>query len=814
MTPNMPAASSTLASGKEQHRYTVTLEGGQRYRFELQGQGESTPGWLGLRVFDAAEPNLIIGALNTSGQTVGSVVFSPEHDQNLVLVVWQPSGATQAADYRLLVATIDPDDHGDTAATATTLLPGQALAGDLDRAGDIDSFALDLQAGERYIFTVAGEGADPLRDAFVVLVDADGQRLAASQGSLAFQSPVGGRHTLQIGPWTSDLGTYVVSAGLRPSDDHDDSFYRATAVAAGASASGKVEQVGDLDLFRVELLQGQVLEVEVNVVHGSDWPMLALFDAGGDPVAWGSFDPNQYRTGSRLTAERDGPIFVQVKGHLAGTDYRLDTRLKAGDDHSDTPDGATPLAPATVTTGQFDSSWDVDVFKLELRAGRTYRVEVDSDAQEAGGAVGGMGVLAADGHWLEASGYGIANGRGRLVLQAAADEQVTLMLRHNQPVHYRVQVAELLPDDHPDGPLGATLLTPSQRIQAMLDPGYEADVFRFEAIAGQAYRVSIDALNGDAWNAASLVIRGSGFQWLAGDPGQGQASLSVVFDARTSEAVTLTFAADTPQALAYALRIDALTSFELGVPELQDQGVLAIGKAAPFGVTLEGTAGSDRLDGSPLDDLLRGGAGNDVMNASAGNDWLSGGDGVDVARYDGRRDDYEISRLPNGDWRVTARHGSDGSDTLMDVERLQFADGAVALDVDGAGAGARVLRLMNAALGPDALFGWLPEFKPELFGVLLKNADRGLGDAELAERLLEQGPAWPGADTWVRKVAAHVPGLLNGESEIEFWVQRLERDEITAAEALALAASTSASRDAVTVMGVSDTAWDYVIYGP
>lgn len=688
MTPNMPAASSTLASGNEQHRYTLSLEGGQRYRFELQGQGESTPGGLVLRLSDAAEPRLTIWHLQTAGHAVDSVVFSPEHDRDVVLVVWQPGGAMQAADYRLIVTTVDPDDHSDTVATATTLLPGQALAGDLDQAGDVDSFALDLQAGERYLFTVAGEGADPLRDAFVVLVDADGQRLAASPGSLAFQSPVGGRHTLQIGPWTSDLGTYVVRAGLRPSDDHGDGLATASAVALGNSTSGKVEQVGDLDLFRVELLQGQVLEVEVNVVNGSDWPGLELFDAAGNPVAWGSFDPNQYRTGTRVTAERDGPIFVQVKGYLAGTDYRLDTRLQAGDDHGDTPAGATPLESATVSTGRFESSWDVDVFKLDLRAGRSYRVEFDADSLEAAGATGGMYVTAAQGNSLDGWGGGIANGRGRLVLKAVADQEVTLALRHDQPVDYRVQVVELTPDDHPEGPLGAALLAPGQRIEAVLDPGFEADVFRFEAIAGQAYRISIDALDGELWNAGSLLLRGSGFQQSAGDPGPGQTSLSVVFQAMASETVTLTFGADTPRALAYALRIDTMTSSELWLPELQDQGVLEIGTAANLGPALEGTAGSDRLEGRVLDDLLRG---------EAVNDWIHGSESVDAAGY--------------------VKQGED---------------------------------------------------------------------------------------------CKSVHGLLTEESLLEFWVEPVARDRMRCAEELAMGASTSASREEVTLIGVADTAWDYV----
>lgn len=107
-----------------------------------------------------------------------------------------------------------------------------------------------------------------------------------------------------------------------------------------------------------------------------------------------------------------------------------------------------------------------------------------------------------------------------------------------------------------------------------------------------------------------------------------------------------------------------------------------------------GGAQADRLVGGSGDDRLDGGAGNDVLIGGAGNDILVGGSGTDSAHYGGARSDYTVTIGADG-MRVLDRRGSagDGSDTLYGVERLHFADGALALDIDGvAGQAYRIYR--------------------------------------------------------------------------------------------------------------------------
>ena len=85
-----------------------------------------------------------------------------------------------------------------------------------------------------------------------------------------------------------------------------------------------------------------------------------------------------------------------------------------------------------------------------------------------------------------------------------------------------------------------------------------------------------------------------------------------------------------------------------------------------------GGSGNDTITGNVADNHLTGGAGNDVMD---------GGSGTDTAVYTGNLADYSQVHNVDGSWTITdLRSGSpDGTDTLRNVEQLQFNDGVVAI---------------------------------------------------------------------------------------------------------------------------------------
>jgi Ca2+-binding RTX toxin-like protein len=84
-----------------------------------------------------------------------------------------------------------------------------------------------------------------------------------------------------------------------------------------------------------------------------------------------------------------------------------------------------------------------------------------------------------------------------------------------------------------------------------------------------------------------------------------------------------------------------------------------------IGEYIAGTTADEQLFGTTLNDTILGDAGNDLID---------GGTGADTAQYGGYASDYTITNNGNGTWSIVDnRDGSpDGSDTLLNIERLSF----------------------------------------------------------------------------------------------------------------------------------------------
>ncbi|SPJ28938.1 fasciclin domain-containing protein [Falsiruegeria mediterranea] len=91
---------------------------------------------------------------------------------------------------------------------------------------------------------------------------------------------------------------------------------------------------------------------------------------------------------------------------------------------------------------------------------------------------------------------------------------------------------------------------------------------------------------------------------------------------------------------------------------------------------LQGSDFDDQLSGDRHNNYLLGENGDDVLVGAAGNDLISGGLGTDTAVYFGNRSDYSIT-LTGNQARVEfiGATGGDGTDLLVNVEVLSFADG-------------------------------------------------------------------------------------------------------------------------------------------
>jgi hypothetical protein len=126
--------------------------------------------------------------------------------------------------------------------------------------------------------------------------------------------------------------------------------------------------------------------------------------------------------------------------------------------------------------------------------------------------------------------------------------------------------------------------------------------------------------------------------------------------------------------------------------------VLSVGPSVGPGIGGAPQTGSGVINGGAGDDWLQGQGGNDTLHGGAGSDYLDGGGGVNTAAYDGAYRQYTLSED-----RLTVSGGPEGgSDILANIQRIQFADGYLAVSpTDTAG---QVFRLYEATLDrfPDA----------------------------------------------------------------------------------------------------------------
>jgi hypothetical protein len=80
-------------------------------------------------------------------------------------------------------------------------------------------------------------------------------------------------------------------------------------------------------------------------------------------------------------------------------------------------------------------------------------------------------------------------------------------------------------------------------------------------------------------------------------------------------------------------------------------------------------------------DVITGNIANNKLTGGAGNDTLDGVNGTDTAVYSGASTSYQVTQNADGSWKVVdLRAGSpDGTDTLKNIDLLQFSDTTVAV---------------------------------------------------------------------------------------------------------------------------------------
>ena len=183
----------------------------------------------------------------------------------------------------------------------------------------------------------------------------------------------------------SDKGTGRYEVSLRQvTDDYPADTTTTGEVMVGGSATGEVEQAGDVDWFKVVLEAGKAYLVNLMGAQTGDGtlrdPYLAgIHNVGGTRISGTSNDDGGAGTNSRarFTPASDGTFYVAARG--AGD--RIGTYTLAVTEQPDDFDASTTGTTGTVAvggtaTGVIEAEGDLDWFKVEnLEANKTYRFD-------------------------------------------------------------------------------------------------------------------------------------------------------------------------------------------------------------------------------------------------------------------------------------------------------------------------------------------------------------------------------------------------------------------------------------------------------
>lgn len=216
-------------------------------------------------------------------------------------------------------------------------------------------------------------------------------------------------------------------------------------------------------------------------------------------------------------------------------------------------------------------------------------------------------------------------------------------------------------------------------------------------------------------------------------------------------------------------------------------------------------AGSDKV-------MIKGGGATLSVNAGTGNDSITlgddghsidGGAGTDTVIFSGARSAYSVIKAGAG----YSVHGSGGTDTLSGIERLQFSDATLALDINGNGG--QVYRLYQAAFdrAPDS--GGL--------GYWIGASDAGMSLPDMAKNFTQSDEfkgmygATPSNADFVDKLYHNVLHRAGEQTGVDYWLGNLNGGAVSQAQVLAFFGESQENQSAL--IGTIGDGFTYMPYG-
>jgi hypothetical protein len=197
------------------------------------------------------------------------------------------------------------------------------------------------------------------------------------------------------------------------------------------------------------------------------------------------------------------------------------------------------------------------------------------------------------------------------------------------------------------------------------------------------------------------------------------------------------------------------------------------------GPDIVGSVGNDTLKGTTAPERLFGLDGDDTMTGGLRADTIDGGLGTDIAVYERPRENFLITGRGSGQYEISYAGpiitiypppATEGTDTLIGIERIQFSDTAIALDIGG--------RVGQAYRIYKSAFDRIPDTGG--LGYWIAQMDKGMDVVEVAARFIDS-PEFrslygtnPSNAEFLTKVYSNVLDRTPDEAGLVWWVNEMK----------------------------------------
>ncbi|MDY7229149.1 pre-peptidase C-terminal domain-containing protein [Hyalangium rubrum] len=389
--------------------------------------------------------------------------------------------------YTYQLRDLGVDDHGDTQATATPIVPSTTSTPALfEVSGDVDWFSFTAEAAHIYEFTCSPSSID----CNVYLYDATGTLLrsdtsTSNAASVRMEFTTGGTYYLRAvaADWSTTNG-YTYQLRDLGVDDHGDTQATATPIVPSTTSTPALFEVsGDVDWFSFTAETGHIYEFICNAAFIDC--NVYLYDATGTLLR---SDTSTGKLASvRMEFNTGGTYYLRAVaadwGSTNGYTYRL---VDVGvDDHGDTQATATPIAPSTSSTpAVFEAGGDVDWFSFTAEASHVYEFTCNAAFIDCNAYL-----YDAAGNLLRSDTASSSTARVRMRMTTGGTYYLRAVAADWFSTNgYTYQLRDLGVDDHGDTQATATPVVPSTTsTNASIEVTADQDWFSFTAAAGQTF---------------------------------------------------------------------------------------------------------------------------------------------------------------------------------------------------------------------------------------------------------------------------------------------------------------------------------------